>query len=164
MVLGTTSARNDAVGPSTSKNYDEKYVDMKYFSPVTGSDIEEAAEPHGKRVAPPDSTAGISTVHKGQNLLQNTEPVQYMGYEPDRLKPIIKDGNKDVSPLIPAVDPKADKNKDLVFTDEHRQVRNKPNNDIALAMDGLNIPWAELVLKEKIGAGIISFFFRCFPF
>ncbi|XP_039120055.1 serine/threonine-protein kinase CTR1 [Dioscorea cayenensis subsp. rotundata] len=152
---GTTSGRNGAVGPSTSKNYDEKYVDVKYFSPVTSSDIEvfEAADTHGKRVAPPVTAAGISTVQKGQNLLETTETVEYMAYEADRLKPIKKDGNKDVSPLLPAVDPKADKNKDSVFTDEHRQVRNKPNNDIALAMDGLNIPWAELILKERIGAG-----------
>lgn len=161
MVLGTTSGRNGAVGPSTSKNYDEKYVDVKYFSPVTSSDIEvfEAADTHGKRVAPPVTAAGISTVQKGQNLLETTETVEYMAYEADRLKPIKKDGNKDVSPLLPAVDPKADKNKDSVFTDEHRQVRNKPNNDIALAMDGLNIPWAELILKERIGAGIFFFFF-----
>ncbi|KAJ0972693.1 hypothetical protein J5N97_020652 [Dioscorea zingiberensis] len=150
---GTTAAQNDSAGPSTSKNYDEKYVDMKYFSPVTSSDIElfEAPESHGKRVRP-DAPAGISNLHKGQNLLQNAT-AESMACKADHLKPIIKDGNKDVLSLSPAIEPKAGKNKDLVFIDDHRQGRNKPNSDIALAMDDLNIPWSDLALKERIGAG-----------
>jgi hypothetical protein len=31
-----------------------------------------------------------------------------------------------------------------------------PNKDILFSIDDLSIPWNELVLKEKIGAGIKS--------
>ncbi|XP_064946173.1 serine/threonine-protein kinase CTR1 isoform X2 [Musa acuminata AAA Group] len=58
---------------------------------------------------------------------------------------------KDVLHIIPP-DPKADK-KDFRLIKDSKQGHNRPNNEISLAIDDLNIPWSELVLKERIGAG-----------
>ncbi|CAL9075769.1 unnamed protein product [Musa textilis] len=59
--------------------------------------------------------------------------------------------HKDVLHIIPP-DPKADKN-DFRLIKDSKQSHNRPNNEISLAIDDLNIPWSELVLKERIGAG-----------
>ncbi|CAL9781909.1 unnamed protein product [Musa acuminata subsp. burmannicoides] len=58
---------------------------------------------------------------------------------------------KDVLHIIPP-DTKADK-KDFRLIKDSKQGHNRPNNEISLAIDDLNIPWSELVLKERIGAG-----------
>ena len=68
-----------------------------------------------------------------------------------------KAGHKDVLHIIPP-DPKADK-KDFRLIKDSKQGHNRPNNEISLAIDDLNIPWSELVLKERIGAGKCTFFF-----
>ncbi|RWW24131.1 hypothetical protein GW17_00011594 [Ensete ventricosum] len=59
--------------------------------------------------------------------------------------------HRDVLHIIPP-DPKADK-KDFRLTKDSKQGHNRPNNEISFAVDDLNIPWSELVLKERIGAG-----------
>ncbi|WOL03471.1 serine/threonine-protein kinase CTR1 [Canna indica] len=67
------------------------------------------------------------------------------------------DGYKDVAnkflQIIPPSDPKANMKKDFRLMEDSKQGGNKPSNDIGLAVDDLEIPWTELVLKERIGAG-----------
>ncbi|RRT49629.1 hypothetical protein B296_00046509, partial [Ensete ventricosum] len=59
--------------------------------------------------------------------------------------------HRDVLHIIPP-DPKADK-KDFRLTKDSKQGHNRANHEISFAVDDLNIPWSELVLKERIGAG-----------
>ncbi|KAK9921163.1 hypothetical protein M0R45_029686 [Rubus argutus] len=61
------------------------------------------------------------------------------------LKRISPVGRRDVSSL--------DTSKDSRFGEGVQQVPSKPSNELTLNVGDLDIPWSDLVLKEKIGAG-----------
>lgn len=65
---------------------------------------------------------------------------------------IAQDACRGIASILNSFDPKVDKNNDLRFIEEH-QGRYRPTSTITLAVDDLAIPWSELVLKERIGAG-----------
>ncbi|XP_042479023.1 serine/threonine-protein kinase CTR1-like [Macadamia integrifolia] len=47
----------------------------------------------------------------------------------------------------------ADATKDLRFIEGSQLVPSKPSSELSLDVEGLDIPWSDLVLKERIGAG-----------
>lgn len=49
------------------------------------------------------------------------------------------------------------------FVEGSQLIPSKPTREISLDMEGLDIPWNDLVLKEKIGSGT-SFFINCIYF
>jgi serine/threonine-protein kinase CTR1 len=61
---------------------------------------------------------------------------------------MVPEAPREVLPLITSSNMKLDKKNELVTP----QLRNTVS-DLSLAADDLIIPWNELVLKEKIGAG-----------
>jgi serine/threonine-protein kinase CTR1 len=69
--------------------------------------------------------------------------------KPDNMVP---EAPRELLPLITSSNMKLDKKKELVTL----QLRNTVS-DLSLAADDLIIPWNELVLKEKIGAGTRKF-------
>lgn len=86
----------------------------------------------------------------GNNLLLVSSPNDDTSmHVEDRipLKRISPIGHRDVSSL--------DTSKDSRFGEGVQQVPSKPNNELTLNVGDLDIPWSDLVLKEKIGAGIL---------
>lgn len=65
---------------------------------------------------------------------------------------MVPEAPREVLPLITSSNVKPDKKKELVTP----QLRNTVS-DLSLAADDLIIPWNELILKEKIGAGTRKF-------
>lgn len=65
---------------------------------------------------------------------------------------IVPEAPREVLPLITSSNMKLDKKKELKLI-ETQHLRHTVS-DLSLAADDLIIPWNELVLKEKIGAGI----------
>lgn len=65
---------------------------------------------------------------------------------------ILPEAPREVLPLITSSNLKADQKKEFKLIDGHQQLWSTVS-DLSLAVDYLIIPWNELVLKEKIGAG-----------
>ncbi|KAL0410053.1 UNVERIFIED_CONTAM: Serine/threonine-protein kinase CTR1 [Sesamum latifolium] len=61
-------------------------------------------------------------------------------------------GHKDVQPLIPPLDPILHTTRHMRFDERGRLVPSK-TSEFTFEVDDLNIPWSDLVLKERIGAG-----------
>ncbi|XVF55647.1 hypothetical protein PTKIN_Ptkin06aG0053100 [Pterospermum kingtungense] len=67
----------------------------------------------------------------------------------NRIPPI---GNRDV-PVLVLSDTLGNTTKDLRFAEGSQVVPCKPSRELALEVDDLDIPWSDLVLRERIGAG-----------
>ncbi|XP_022767170.1 serine/threonine-protein kinase CTR1-like isoform X3 [Durio zibethinus] len=75
-------------------------------------------------------------------------------------KNIIKDSLKRISPIrhrdvavLGFSDPIVDAIKDSRFFEGSQLVSSKPSRELALEVDDLDIPWSDLVLRERIGSG-----------
>lgn len=152
MVAGPNVGQEDVIDPSSTKHYDEKYLDLNYFDPVTTSKTElmEAPRPPVHRVSRPNGQEGILHFPKLSDPSQSSESTTI---ESPQLKLSPQDGHRGVLQASVLCDPEIDMNKNIRFREGNQQGRYRPINNIALAVDDLAIPWSELVLKEKIGAG-----------
>ncbi|KAJ1288982.1 hypothetical protein BS78_02G130700 [Paspalum vaginatum] len=83
------------------------------------------------------------------NLLFSDSSIGQAVMKPDIIVP---EAPREVLPLITSSNMKLDKKKELALIDGTQPLRNAVS-DLSLAADDLIIPWSELVLKEKIGAG-----------
>ncbi|KAM6592955.1 hypothetical protein CsatA_000658 [Cannabis sativa] len=121
----TTDEENNRF-PMYLKPYDRNSPDVKSFLPIPGH-IDETVRP--SKVGQPgvqDSPA--------QNIIQSR----------------IKDpsvGHGEGGQLIPS------KGGQLIPSKGGQLIPNKPSNKYNLDIEDLDIPWSELVIKEKIGAG-----------
>ncbi|KAG4152149.1 hypothetical protein ERO13_D04G104400v2 [Gossypium hirsutum] len=70
----------------------------------------------------------------------------------DSLKRISPTGHRDV-PVVVLSEPMGDATKDSRFTEGSQLLPSKPSRELALEVDDLDIPWSDLVLRERIGAG-----------
>ncbi|KAL4353570.1 hypothetical protein GQ457_06G009780 [Hibiscus cannabinus] len=70
----------------------------------------------------------------------------------DPLKRISLIGHKDF-PEVVLSETMGGMAKDSRFTDGSQLVPSKPSRELALEVDDLDIPWGDLVLRERIGAG-----------
>ncbi|GFY82708.1 protein kinase superfamily protein [Actinidia rufa] len=62
-------------------------------------------------------------------------------------------GHREVQPLLGFSDPRGNTGKDLRFIEGSQMVPIKPSKEISLDVEDLDIPWSDLVLKERIGSG-----------
>ncbi|KAI3471857.1 hypothetical protein Pfo_028510 [Paulownia fortunei] len=90
----------------------------------------------------------ISKPSNTQDIISSTDIVK--GSIPLKLIPPI--GHKDVHPLISQLDPRVNTSKDTRFGEGGQLVPSK-TSEFTFDIDDLNIPWSDLVLKERIGAG-----------
>ncbi|KAL6601535.1 hypothetical protein ACP70R_044755 [Stipagrostis hirtigluma subsp. patula] len=86
----------------------------------------------------------------GDEIMGSWVPVK--GQAAVRPDVILPEAPREVLPLITSSNLKVDKKKELALIEETQHLRNTVS-DLSLAADDLIIPWNELVLKEKIGAG-----------
>ncbi|XVE61543.1 hypothetical protein DITRI_Ditri06bG0049100 [Diplodiscus trichospermus] len=70
----------------------------------------------------------------------------------DPLKHISPIGHRD-APVLVMSDPMRDATKDSRFAEGSQLVPSKPSRELALEVDDLDIPWSDLVLRERIGSG-----------
>ncbi|ESR43541.1 hypothetical protein CICLE_v10013782mg [Citrus x clementina] len=90
---------------------------------------------------------------KSCNPTQNMTHSINMVKDPNPLKHIQPIGHRDAQPGLSSIDQRVDASKDLRFTESGRLVPGKPSKEFTFDVDDLDIPWNDLVLKEKIGAG-----------
>lgn len=67
---------------------------------------------------------------------------------------ILPEAPREVLPLMTPSNLTADKKKEFQLIEGNQYLRSTVS-DLSLAVDDLIIPWSELVLKEKIGAGTL---------
>lgn len=92
-------------------------------------------------------------------LFKSCNPPQNMTHsinivkDPNPLKHIQPTGHRDAQPHLASIDQRVDASNDLRFTESGQLVPGKPSKDFTFDVDDLDIPWNDLVLKERIGAG-----------
>ncbi|KAL6838511.1 hypothetical protein ACP4OV_031756 [Aristida adscensionis] len=128
---------------SVAKQYfsDCHSLNLLFSDSSTGGANSAAAapdQPYSKKHVSGDEIMGSWVPVKGQAALK-----------PDIILP---EAPREVLPLITSSNLKMDKKKELALIEGTQQLRNTVS-DLSLAADDLIIPWNELVLKEKIGAG-----------
>ncbi|KAI3447501.1 hypothetical protein Pfo_004166 [Paulownia fortunei] len=84
-----------------------------------------------------------------QDVINSTDIVK--GSIPFKHLPPI--GHKVVQPLVVMPDPRGNANKDMRFGEGGLLVPSKSRGELAFDVEDLNIPWSDVVLKERIGAG-----------
>lgn len=123
------------------------FLDPNSFLHATNSDS-EATHPRNQRIAQPHGQHGDLQPKKLCNSSQNIVSSEQIAQDQPHADVM------NVSPILPFKDIKADKNTNFDVREENHFGQCSALNDISLAVDDLMIPWSELVLKEKIGAGI----------
>jgi serine/threonine-protein kinase CTR1 len=126
---------------SVAKQYfaDCHSLNLLFSDSSTGatSAVTTLDQPYSKKHVAGDETMNNWMPGKGQAAMK-----------PDIIVP---EAPREVLPLISS-NMKLDKKKELKLIEETQQLRHTVS-DLSLAADDLIIPWNELVLKEKIGAG-----------
>lgn len=92
----------------------------------------------------------LSKPSNGQEVVRSTNTVK-SSIPLKRIPPI---GRDDVQSIISLLDPRVNTSKDTRFG-EGGQLVPSISSEFTFDVDDLNIPWSDLVLKERIGAGII---------
>ncbi|XP_072979871.1 uncharacterized protein [Typha angustifolia] len=139
---------------SSAKRQDEMYEGVNYCPPGTNSETKISNLPQdAQKIVIPSCPEAISYLPKKHDLSQKLISSEPTRQDEAQVKFSPLDGHGKVLPLIPSSNLKSDKKKDFRFVEDHQRGRNRSNSDITFAVDDLDIPWNELVLKEKIGAG-----------
>ncbi|CAL9145460.1 unnamed protein product, partial [Musa hybrid cultivar] len=151
---GAAVAQGDATDPPSPRPFDEKSMEMS-SSPLRGigTAFSDLSQPLGQAVALPDGDTNVAKLKKMLNPSQNVISPALLEQDVAQLKLTSQAGCREVPQIIPPSDLKAEKKKDFRFIEDSRKGGNRSNNDISLAVDDLSIPWSELILKERIGAG-----------
>lgn len=134
------------------KQYDRKYTDRNDNILISSDEDETSHLPLHPKVAQPSAQNQDSELFKSCNLSQNIADSSIMVKDTAPLKHILPIGRRHVQPLLAISNPRLDTVKDPRFTEGGQLVPGKPNKEPPLDID--DIPWSDLVLKERIGAGI----------
>lgn len=73
-----------------------------------------------------------------------------VGRDPTPQRHVITTGHRDSRPKLGLPTPAVDSSRDSRFSEQSSFI----SNDLSLEIEDLNIPWSDLVLKERIGAGM----------
>ncbi|KAF5953974.1 hypothetical protein HYC85_006830 [Camellia sinensis] len=82
------------------------------------------------------------TIISSTNMVKDPVPLKHF-------PPI---GHREVQPLVGLSDPRGNA-KDLRFVEGGQMVPRQPSKKLSLDVEDLDIPWSDLVLKERIGSG-----------
>ncbi|XP_050227379.1 serine/threonine-protein kinase CTR1 [Mercurialis annua] len=94
---------------------------------------------------------GNSHMIKSYNLAQDVKQSTNMGKDLIPLKNIPTTGHRD--PLLLMPDHRADTSKSSKISDGSQVVSSRSSKEFSLDVEDLDIPWCDLNLKERIGAG-----------
>lgn len=95
----------------------------------------------------------ISGLDKAYNPSQNAKQSMNEVRDPIPLKKIPPVVRRDIRPLISLSDQRVDASKDSI-SEGSQLVSGKTSKELSLDVEDLDIPWSDLVLKERIGAGM----------
>ncbi|KAG8647110.1 serine/threonine-protein kinase CTR1 isoform X1 [Manihot esculenta] len=102
-----------------------------------------------RTIAQDGSAQNFRPYNPSQNVKQSTNVVK----DAIHLKHIPTVGHRDVQPVLALANQRVDTSKISRFSEGGQLVSNKTSNELSLDVEDLDIPWSDLVLKERIGAG-----------
>ncbi|KAJ4969967.1 hypothetical protein NE237_003066 [Protea cynaroides] len=139
---GSAINQEDAAELLFHKNFDGKNMDGN-ITPVANDNDDNILSPLPQRAAWQDTHVRESPVQNSCNPSENVMVSKQFVKDPVQRKPIAPSGHRDVQWV--------DTSKDLRFIEG--SVPSKSSTELSLDVEDLNIPWSDLVLKERIGAG-----------
>ncbi|XP_058085948.1 serine/threonine-protein kinase CTR1 isoform X2 [Magnolia sinica] len=147
---GSASGQGDATDPSFPGPLDRKHEDMNYSLPVSINNDENSLLPKPNQgVARPDSRDDETQFQKWQNSQNGMVPQRFVeDHSPKNVQ-----RQREIPPMIAISNPRTDKNKELRLIGSSQVVPKRSDSELSLEVDDLDIPWSDLVLKERIGAG-----------
>lgn len=125
-----------------------KQSDRNYSGPSPSNSNEFRQLPPPPKNARPkshDRESQLSKIYNPQNLASDALMVK------DRHIPLL--GHGDVQSYIASSNLRANTVNDPRFVEGGQMVSSNPSREFTLDIEDLDIPWSDLVLKEKIGAG-----------
>ncbi|XP_077241223.1 protein kinase superfamily protein [Tasmannia lanceolata] len=129
---GTVVGQEDATDPSFPKHIDRKYMDAKNLIPFSSDNDEhgQPPKPYNQRIAQRNPLDEDSHMQKWHTASQNCGAQQCLVEE--SIPPIFiqRHDHRDIPPILA-----------------------KSESKTSLDVDDLDIPWSDLVLKERIGSG-----------
>lgn len=123
------------------KKPNRTYVDREEISSAKPFATNSWIKVHGKEQLLSRSSNTQNVVSSG-NMLKGSIPLKL-------IPPI---GHNSVQPHISLLDPRINRSKDIRFGEGGQSIASK-TSEYTFEVDDLNIPWSDLVLKERIGAG-----------
>lgn len=131
-------------GFSIPEQFDGKCRDRNNSRPIPNDSNRSSHIPLHPQAYHPSAHDQGSESFKSCNLPQNIVESAIVGKDLLPLKHNrIGHGHRDMQPPLP-----------LTKSNVDQLIPNKPTRELGLDMEDLDIPWSDLVLKEKIGSGI----------
>lgn len=145
---GEESAKFSMYPKPSNKMETERNNPVQFSTNISESQL--PLPPKGGRTSGHDRDFELfNSCNPTQNMTHSINMVK----DPNPLKHIQPIGHRDAQPGLSSIDQRVDASKDLRFTESGRLVPGKPSKEFTFDVDDLDIPWNDLVLKEKIGAG-----------
>ncbi|KAL3628365.1 copper transport protein ctr1 [Castilleja foliolosa] len=138
-------AAGTVIDGNIPKQSDGTYAD-RTSAQATSSNQDEIATNSWIKVHGKDqllSRPNAQNVLSSANMLKSSIPLNL-------IPPI---GHKEVHPHIFLLDPRINTSKDTRFGEGGQSVASRATSEFTFEVDDLNIPWSDMVLKERIGAG-----------
>ncbi|XP_057499743.1 serine/threonine-protein kinase CTR1-like isoform X1 [Actinidia eriantha] len=133
---------------------DRQFIDIRSHMPSSSSNSKISQFPfptegtmtnaHGRDLQLPQTTISSS------NIVKDPLP-------PRHIPPI---GHREVQPLMGLSDLRGNAVKDLRFVEGGQRVPVNPSRELSFDVEFFDIPWGDLVLKERIGAGSFGTVYR----
>lgn len=126
-----------------TQQYERKYTDKNNNTPIS-SDNDENSHLH---LHP--KVSQLSAQDRDSEIFQSCNPSQYITHS----TAIVKDTTH-LKRIPPVGHMRVDTIKDSRFSEGAPLVSSKPSKELSIEVEEFDIPWSDLVLKERIGAGI----------
>lgn len=157
ILIGVIVDEADGGDSMYPKKFDRKCTDRTHLVPISRNRGETPQLPMPPKVAWPSAHDQDSQLFKSCNPYQSSISPTDAVKDPIPPKRIPLTGHGDVQPSLALSDLRGDTIKDTRFTDGGQLYPNKPCKELSLDVEDLDIPWSDLVLKERIGAGIYMY-------
>ena len=154
ILTGVIVDEADAGDSTYPKKFDRKITDRTHLVPIPRNRGETPQLPIAPKVAWPSAHDRESQPFKSCNPYQSSISPTDVVKDSRPLKCLPLTGHEDFQPSLGLSDSRVDTIKDSRFTDGGQLYPNKPCKELSLDVEDLDIPWSELVLKERIGAGL----------
>ncbi|KAF2307576.1 hypothetical protein GH714_029854 [Hevea brasiliensis] len=119
--------------------------------PINSSEISQLPLPRkvDRTSAQDENAQNFRSYNPYQNIKQSTNMMK----DPIHLKRIPTMGHRDVQPILSLSAQRVDTSKNSRFSEGSQLFSSKTSYELSLDVEDFNIPWSDLILKERIGAG-----------
>ncbi|KAJ9184426.1 hypothetical protein P3X46_004154 [Hevea brasiliensis] len=119
--------------------------------PINSSEISQLPLPRkvDRTSAQDENAQNFGSYNPYQNIKQSTNMMK----DPIYLKHIPTMGHRDVQPILSLSAQRVDTSKNSRFSEGSQLFSSKTSYELSLDVEDFNIPWSDLILKERIGAG-----------